>query len=544
MKNQTSHGRKQAANRVALSGQHLTVEQLIDVARCNAKVALSSGVKERVDASRAALERKLERGELIYGVNTGFGGNVKFGVPLAQIDQHQQNLLRFLSCGTGAPFSVEVTRSAMLLRVNALCNGFSAIRLSVLKALCDLLNEEVTPIVPRYGSVGASGDLVPSSYIARTLLGEGQVWCRGEQQGAGAALKSLGLSKVTLKAKEGLALVNGTCVMTGIAALAVYDAEYLTRMCVAVVAMTVEALHSTTGPFEETIHRLKNHPGQLKVAEMLCDFTRDSSFTVDIESIRERLRGCKHTPGRDNPIGTIELEDSIQPPYSLRCAPQGLGAVLDGLESARVVVEREMNSVNDNPLIDPVSCQVYHTGNFYGGHIARAMDALKLDLCIIANWLNSLLAMLVGPRFNKGLPPNLSVNPSLATGFKGMQLCLTSLTCACRQMAGPSSIHTLPTEQYNQDIVSLGLHSATTALDMVELIQNAVAITLLALCQCLDLRKIQSSKLGTELTMGKMTKCVYDRIREEVGFLESDRAMDGDVARVGNMIHRRSFVSL
>jgi phenylalanine ammonia-lyase len=193
--------------------------------------------------------------------------------------------------------------------------------------------------------------------------------------------------------------------------------------------------------------------------------------------------------------------------------------------------------VNDNPLINPANGQVYHTGNFYGGHVARTMDALKLDLCVLANWLNSLMAMVVDPRFNNGLPANLSVNPGLITGFKGMQLCLTSLTCACRQMASPSSIHTLPTEQYNQDVVSLGLHSATTALDMLELVRNATAITLLALCQCLDLRRATRS----ELRMGKITKRIHHGIRNQVSFLEADRAMDEDVKCVAQMIHARLF---
>jgi phenylalanine ammonia-lyase len=525
---------------IALSGQGLTIEQLVAVARHDVEVALDAAVKERVEASRNALERMLKRGELIYGVNTGFGGNVKFGVPHSQVDAHQLNLLRFLCCGTGTPFAPEVTRATMVLRVNALCNGFSAIRLSILRALCDLLNNKITPIVPRYGSVGASGDLIPSAYIARVLVGEGKAWYQNQQLHAVEALRAASLSPVVLKAKEGLALVNGTSVMAGIGALAVYDAEYLACMSVAAVGMAIEVLHSTVSPFEDNIQRLKNHPGQIKVAEMLRDFTCDSSFITDIESVRERLRESNESQAADNGARAIEFDVSIQPPYSLRCAPQGLGSVFDGLETAREVVEREMNSVNDNPLVDPITGRVYHTGNFYGGHIARAMDALKLDLCVLANWLNALVAMVVDPRFNNGLPANLSVRPGLVTGFKGMQLCLTSLTCACRQMAAPNSIHTLPTEQYNQDIVSLGLHSATTALDMVELVRGATAITLLALCQCLDLRTARRP----ELRMGKITKCVYDSIRKEVSFLEADRAMDEDVNRVGSMIHERGFESL
>jgi len=452
-----------------------------------------------------------------------------------------------LCCGTGAPLSAEVTRAAMVLRVNALCNGFSAIRFSVLQSLCDLLNHDITPIVPRYGSVGASGDLIPSAYIGRTLLGEGEVMYGGRRSPAVEALRDAGISVTTLKAKEGLALVNGTSVMTGIAALAIHSTEYLAEVCVGVVGMTIEALRSTISPFDETIQKVKGHPGQVKVARMLRHFTRGSSSIVDIDSVRERLRA---THGRSDSrrgtrtgggtaAGARELEESIQPAYSLRCAPQGLGVVFDCVQATKVAVEREMNSVNDNPLISHTDGRVYHTGNFYGGHIARGMDALKLDLCILANWLHALMAMIVDQRFNNGLPPNLSSNPSAVTGFKGMQLSLTSLTCACRQIAAPSSIHTLPTEQYNQDIVSLGLHSAATALEMTELVCNAAAIAVIALCQSLDLRKSKNS----DMRLGRLTECIYHRVRKEVAYLEADCAMDGDICCVAGMIRERLLLA-
>jgi phenylalanine ammonia-lyase len=520
---------------ITISGQGLTIEHLVAVARQKAQIDFDNIVRSAVESSRNFLDQMLDREEVIYGVNTGYGGNVRFLIPHAEVNKHQENLLRFLCCGSGAPFPSDVVRGSILLRANALSKGYSAIRMSTLSRLCELLNSDIVPIVPRYGSVGASGDLIPSAYIARALLGEGMVWFQGQEMKASEALRQVGLSPIELKAKEGLALVNGTSVMTSVAALAFHDVEYLAKLCVAAVALCAESLQATTDPFEESIHKVKNHPGQLEVARLLRDFTEGSAFILDLESLREGLRGDHQTVD-----AAFELEEAIQNPYSLRCAPQGLGPIFDSLAFGREVIEREMNSVNDNPLVDPHFRRVYHTGNFYGGHIARVMDGMKLDLANLANWINALMSMIVDPRFSNGLPPNLSVKPGLSSGFKGMQISLTSLTCACRQMAGPSSIHTLPTEQYNQDIVSLGLHSATTAMEMVRLTRDATAILLIALCQCIDLRRAKNG----DARMGKGTQRIYEKIRKQVEFLGSDRSMDRDISQVSESIQQRSFDAL
>jgi phenylalanine ammonia-lyase len=520
---------------ITISGQGLTIEHLVAVARQKAQIDFDNIVRSAVESSRNFLDQMLDQEEVIYGVNTGYGGNVRFLIPHAEVNKHQENLLRFLCCGTGAPFPPDVVRGSILLRANALSNGYSAIRMSTLSRLVELLNSDIVPIVPRYGSVGASGDLIPSAYIARALLGEGMAWFKGQEMKASEALRQVGLSPIELKAKEGLALVNGTSVMTSVAALALHDAEYLAKLCVAAVALCTESLQATTDPFEESIHKVKNHPGQLEVARLLRDFTEGSAFILDLESLRKELRGDHQTVD-----AAFELEEAIQNPYSLRCAPQGLGPIFDTLAFGKEVIEREMNSVNDNPLIDPHFKRVYHTGNFYGGHIARVMDGMKLDLANLANWISALMAMIVDPRFSNGLPPNLSMKPGLSSGFKGMQISLTSLTCACRQMAGPSSIHTLPTEQYNQDIVSLGLHSAITAMEMVHLTRDATAILLIALCQCIDLRR---AKCG-DARMGKGTQRIYEKIRKHVEFLGSDRSMDRDINQVSESIQQRSFDAL
>jgi phenylalanine ammonia-lyase len=265
---------------------------------------------------------------------------------------------------------------------------------------------------------------------------------------------------------------------------------------------------------------------------MLNSLLFGSRLAVPLEEIRGRMAEAGQAAGESR--GVVAAAESIQAPYSLRCAPQGLGPMHETLAQAREVVEREANSVNDNPLVDPASDRVYHTGNFYGAHVARAMDGLKLDLANLANWLHSVMALLMDDRFSNGLPPSLSPHVGLYQGFKGMQIVHTSLVTAIRHWCAPSLIHTLPTEQYNQDIVSLGTHAAFTALDVAGLLRQAVAITLLATAQAVDLRE------GADL-LGTGTRQIYRAIRGASRYVEADRALDGDIARVAGMIGRREI---
>ena len=515
---------------VEISGDGLTIEQVASVARRKLRVELiaSVEVRERISAARRLLEKKLAAGEIIYGVNTGFGGNVRFLIPRDDLTFHQENLFRSLTCGVGQPLAEDAVRAAMLLRANALAKGLSGVRVEIIERMVDLLNHGITPVVPRYGSVGASGDLIPSAYIGRALLGQGEVYYQGKKVGAGEALESAKLKRAKLKAKEGLALINGTTVMTGIGALVIHDGAYLTSLVLACASLAIEALRATDDPFSEAIHRAKNHPGQMEAAALCRKLVHQSRYVRNLDEIRDKI-GHR----RDAAEGKIiRSEEAIQTPYSLRCVPQGIGPVLDALRGHRLVLEREIDSVNDNPLIDPLGGHVYHTGNFYGGHVARALDSWKIDLATLANWLHSLMAMLVDDRFSNGLPPNLSPKPGLSSGFKGMQLCLTSLVCAMRHLANPSMIHTLPTEQYNQDMVSLGTHAALTAMDMTTMAQEAAAIVLISLCQAIDLR-------GGSENLGTGNRAIFESVRKEVSFLENDRPLDSDIAQVSESIRKR-----
>ncbi len=492
---------------VWIGADPLTLEHVRAVARAGNKAEWAPGALAAVGKGRAALETLLASGERIYGVNTGVGGNIKYTLDPEQAVLLQHNIMRHLSCATGHPLPDEVVRGAMLLRLATFATGCSGIRPALCQALLDLLNAGITPIVPRYGSVGASGDLMPSAYIARVLIGMGEANYCGERMAASAALNAAGLAQIAFAPKEGLAMINGTTVMTSVAALVLPDADAVLRALLRSVALATEALEVPAEPYEPFIHEKKRHPGQIAVAAFMRDQLHGSALSPD--------------PAR-------------QSCYSLRCAPQGLGPVWEAFEDSRAMVEREINSANDNPLIDPDTARVYRAGNFYGGHIARALDTWKIDFAIMGNWANALMAVLVDDRFNSGLPANLVPDPGVNSGLKGMQLSVTSLACAIRQLAGPSSIHSLPTEQYNQDVVSLGMHAAVTAMDALDCLRNEVAMVMLAAAQAVDLR-------GCAESLGEGNRKTYEAIRRASDFLDRDRPLEHEVAAIGVEIRTRSF---
>jgi phenylalanine ammonia-lyase len=487
---------------MTIGGRPLSIEQVQAVSTGVSAVELTRAARRRIVQGRAHLEQLLAAGERIYGVNTGVGGNIVFHLAPEQAELLQTNIMRHLSCATGQPLSTAVVRAAMLLRLATFATGCSGVRLELVDALAALLNRGVIPIVPRYGSVGASGDLMPSAYVARALIGMGEVEYQGRPIPAEEGLAAAGLKPIAFAPKEGLALINGTTMMTAAAALLWTDTHNVLRAILAGVALSLEAMQSPSEPYEPWVHDAKGHPGQIAVAAY----------------IRELLRGSRYI-----------IPSRSQTCYSLRCPPQGLGPIWESLDAARSTIQREINSANDNPLIDPATGRLYLAGNFYGGHIARLLDAWKLDFAILGNWANALMAVLVDDKFNGGLPANLTPQPGVNSGFKGMQLSATSLACAIRQMAGPSSIHSLPTEQYNQDVVSLGMHAAVTALDAMMLLRDEAAMLLLAAAQAVDLRH------GPE-KLGEGSRRLYGVVRGLAAFQERDRPMEREVAALSKSI--------
>lgn len=489
-------------NEIQVGRKPLTIADVVSVARKGGRVSLAAEALERIAKGRTALEARIHRGEIIYGVNTGVGGNLRFTLEPHQTSLLQQNILRQLSCATGEPLPADMVRAAALLRIATFATGCSAVRPQLAEALVQLLNAGVTPVVPRYGSVGASGDLMPSAYIARVLAGMGRAVYQGHTLAAEEALKAAGLAPIELAPKEGLALINGTTVMTGAAVLIHQDASAILRALLSALALAVEALEAPLEPYEAWVHEVKGHPGQIALAAFM----------------------------RDQFAGSQNQAATSQSCYSLRCAPQGLGQAWEALEDARPTLEREINSANDNPLIDPETGRIYGAGNFYGGHISRLLDTWKLDFASMANWANALIAVLVDDRFNRGLPANLAPEPGVNSGLKGMQLSATSLACAVRQIAGPSSIHSLPTETYNQDVVSLGMHSAVTALDALACLRNLTAMLMLAAAQAADLR-------GNTAKLGQGSRSMYELVRAHSPFLDRDRALEDEIAALAGYLN-------
>jgi phenylalanine ammonia-lyase len=484
-------------------GPHpLTIEDVVSVAREDAQVRINDSARARIALGRQRLQELLARGERIYGVNTGVGGNVGISLEAGQMELLQHNLVRHIACATGHPLPSDVVRAAALLRLATFLSGASAVRLELVDALAAMLNRRVVPIVPRYGSVGASGDLMPSAYLARVLVGEGEAKVGGRRLPALEALAAAGIEPLRFAPKEALALMNGTTFMTAIAALLWVDSFRVLKAMLSAIALAIEAMHAPDLPFHPWIHERKGHPGQIAVAAFLLAMLEGSGYTQ---------------------------ASSGQSCYSLRCAPQGLGQAWEALVDARATIEREINSANDNPLIDPDTGTLYKAGNFYGGHISRLLDTWKLDYAAIATWGNAIFALLVDDRFNDGLPANLTPAPGVNSGFKGMQLSVTSLCCAVRQMAAPSSIHSLPTEQYNQDVVSLGMHAAVTAMDALECLRNQTAMLLLASAQAVDLR-------GGPARLGHGSHRIHDALRRISAFQDKDRPMEAEVAAVATKI--------
>ncbi|HET6551545.1 MAG TPA: aromatic amino acid ammonia-lyase, partial [Solirubrobacter sp.] len=450
-----------------LDGRSLTIDEAVRLARHGGRATLSTEAVRRVEAARA-LKRDLIADEIpIYGVTTGFGDSAHRQIAPDKAAQLQQNMLRFLGCGTGQIASPEVTRATMLFRANCLSKGNSGVRLELIERLLTLLNHDILPLIPERGSCGASGDLVPLSYVGRALAGETEVLQDGEVREAAEVLAELGLEPLEFEAKEGLAMTNGTSFMSAFAVLAVADARELANVTDLCTAMASQALLGNCGHFNAFLFEAKPHPGILASAENVRTLLDGSSLTHDAEEIVP-LDGA----------GFRELPRAVQDKYSIRCAPHINGALRDTLEWVERWVEIEINSSDDNPLFDTGAGRVQSGGNFYGGHMAQGMDALKIALANLCDLLDRQLELVVDEKFNVGLTANLipyfdTTDPEagLHHGFKGMQLSCSALTAEALKLCNPASIHSRSTEAHNQDKVSMGAISARDARSIVEIAQ-------------------------------------------------------------------------
>lgn len=481
---------------VSVTGHSLTLQQVEDVARRGASVKLDEAVRGRLTATRQRLEARLATGEVIYGVNTGFGRLADVRVPDNELGQLQLNLLRSHACGVGEALPQDVVRAMLLLRANALATGYAGVRPEVVEALIALLNAAVHPIVPALGSVGASGDLAPLAHLALVLVGEGEATFHGERLDGKVALHRAGLAPLQLASKEGLALINGTQAMCAVAALAVTDARRLLEAADVVAALSVEALQGTDTAFLDEIHAARPHPGQRASADALWRLLQGSQ-------LRESHRECPQ----------------VQDAYSLRCTPQVHGAARDAVEHVAGKLEIELNSATDNPIVLRDG-RVVSGGNFHGAAVAAAFDYLAIALTAVASISERRSARLVTPE-HSGLPPFLVKASGLNSGFMMAQVTAAALVSECKTLAHPASVDSIPTSAGREDHVSMGTWGARKLAKVVEYLRTVLGIELLLAAQAIDLRRPGHSSPVLEQ--------VHAAFRAAVPRLEEDRALHRDI---------------
>lgn len=500
---------------VRFGSQALALEDLVALAEGRARADLQDDAAFRDGIARGALfvESLLAREGSVYGITTGYGDSCVVAVPLAQVAALPRQLYTFHGCGLGRHLDPAATRAVLAARLQSLCQGVSGVRIELLERLTAFLREDILPLIPEEGSVGASGDLTPLSYVAAALCGERQVLWREEVRDAAEVHAELGWTPLVLRPKEALALMNGTAVMTGLACLAFARAEYLLRLATRITALNVVALAGNPEHFDQRLFAAKPHPGQGQVAAWL---------RADLAA--------------EGPAAPLHR---LQDRYSLRCAPHVLGVLADSLPWLRQFIETELNSANDNPLIDAEDERVLHGGHFYGGHIACAMDSLKALVANVADLLDRQLALLVDARYNHGLPGNLSGAPAaramLNHGFKAVQIGASAWTAEALKGTLPASVFSRSTECHNQDKVSMGTIAARDALRVLELTEQVAAATLLAAQQGVWLRRQQGVEPPAPLA------AMHRDLGETFAPLREDRALEAELRQTLTLIRARHW---
>jgi len=497
---------------VVIDGESLKLEDVVRVARGGAKVVLADEAVPKVERARAYVQRLLADHAVVYGVTTGFG---KFAeVPVAGEDALalQRNLVFSHCCGVGDPLGRPETRAMMLLRANVLAKGYSGVRLIVLETLLRMLNAGVVPVVPSKGSVGACGDLAPLAHLTAVLMGEGEAFYQGRRTTGGEALRASGIEPVVLEAKEGLALINGTQMMTAVGALTLWEAENISKAADIAAAQAVEALRGTNTPYLEISHRVRPHAGQLATARNLLRLLENSQILASHVSCTK-----------------------VQDAYSLRCAPQVHGAVKDALAFVRGVLEVELNAATDNPLVFPEAETVISGGNFHGQPISQAMDILAIALTQLGNISERRIECMMDPSTSDHLPPFLTCHPGLNCGLMMAQVTAAALVSENKTLAHPACVDSIPTSANKEDFVSMGAFAALKAREVSRNVLGVVAIELLCGAQGLEFRE--------SLRPGKGVAAAHDFIRESVPPLESDRPQTPDIEKLSDVVRDGSLVS-
>ena len=503
-------------NEIILDGESLTFDQVLAIAKGEPgkpAVSLSESAEKRVERSARAVEQLLERGEIAYGITTGFGAFKDKIISPEEVRTLQKNIVMSHAVGVGDPFDIETTRAIMLIRANTLAKGFSGIRLKTLKLLIEFINRGVHPIIPEKGSLGASGDLAPLAHMALPLIGEGEAIFEGEHVSGKEALEKCGLEAITLAAKEGLALTNGTTVMTAVGLLETRKACKLAEIADIAGCLSLEALNGTMLAFDERIHALRPHPRQEACAKNLNSILKGSEFT----------RG--YDPA------------NVQDAYTLRCIPQVHGACRDAIAYAEWVINIELNAVTDNPLIfvdDEENIEVISGGNFHGEPLALAMDYLAIALAELGNISERRIMRLTDEDSNSHvLPAFLTENGGLNSGFMIVQYTAAALATENKVLAHPASVDTIPSSANVEDHVSMGVTSALKLRDISTNLQRILSMELFSAAQAVEFRK---KEIGSDKKLGGKTQPVYDLIRSKVPFIEEDTVMYPHMREVEKLV--------
>lgn len=477
-------------NHVIIDGHSLTLSDLIRVARENAPVVISDEAMAKVNVASGLIKKWIDSNRIIYGVTTGFGDLANVKVDVERTSLLQENLIRSHAVGVGEPLPVQTVRAIMLLRLNGLTCGNSGITAETLSMMVNFLNLGITPLVPSQGSVGASGDLCPLSHIAVAMLGDGDVFYKGSTMSALEAMKQTGLKPIRLHPKEGLALNNGTAALTGLGALALYDALSLAKTADVIGALSVEALHGVPYAFDERTHGLRPHSGQVRVA-------RNIRRLIEGSEIIEKFKGTR-----------------VQDAYSLRCMPQVHGASRDALDYVTGRIEVEINAVTDNPLIFPDSEDVLSGGNFHGQPIALPMDFFSIAVAELGSISERRTARMVDHHLSNGLPPFLIADSGLNSGFMITQYTQAAVVSENKTLCHPASVDSIPTSANQEDHVSMGYWASLKATRVLRNVEKVLGIEALSACQAIDFSR--------PLRLGRGTAAAWEAFRAHVPFIKKD----------------------
>jgi histidine ammonia-lyase len=495
---------KQPASAIEFGARHITIEDVVAIAQGGgARLTDDTTARERINASARFVNDLWREEGVVYGVTTGYGDSCTVSIPPHLVEELPLHLTRFHGCGLGREFDRPHGRAILASRLASLCQGYSGVREELLEQLVSYINHDIVPVVPEEGSVGASGDLTPLSYVAAALVGERDVYVKGQRRATAEVLPEYQLTPLKLMPKEGLAIMNGTAVMTAVACLAFARAQYLARLATRVTAMVSVALKGNSNHFDARLFAVKPHLGQNQIAAW----------------VHSDLNAAK----------VERNSDRLQDRYSVRCAPHIIGVLQDSLPWLRQFIETELNSANDNPIIDGEGEHVLHGGHFYGGHIAFAMDSLKVAVANVADLIDRQMALLMDVKFNNGLPANLSgasaERAMINHGFKAVQIGASAWTAEALKNTMPASVFSRSTECHNQDKVSMGTIAARDCERVLELTEQVAAAGLLAATQALHLRQQQPDFDRSAITQPLAS--MVAQVREDFDIVREDRPLEG-----------------